>query len=77
VSLSKLKQLAKKLPKGLHSDWDGTNHYELTAQGKEYFWLMVGDGLGDSGCETVVGKRFGLLMDIAEEVGRLKDAGEL
>lgn len=76
----KLKSLAQKLPRGLGSDWDGTNHYELSCGEKDYFWLMVGDGIeymGDSPCDTEAGKRLGLIMDIAEEVCRLKDAGKL
>lgn len=75
--LSRLRNLAKKLPPGLSSDWKYTNHFELTCQGKEYFWLMVRDSGGDALFDNTIGKRFGLLMDIAEEVCRLKDAGLL
>lgn len=76
----KLSELAGKLPQSLKSDWDGTNHFELTApyESEDYFWLMVGDGLGSGDdCHTVCGQRLGLIMDIAAEVARLRDAGEL
>lgn len=78
--LERLRQLAAKLPKGLSSDWDGTNHYEMTSGGKEYWWLFLSDvaeSFGPSPMETESGKRLGLLMDIAEEVCRLKDNGIL
>ena len=76
----RLRELAKRLPNGLGSDWDGTNHYELTTPaGREYFWLMVGDGINglENPCETEQGKRLGLIMDIAEEVCRLNENGVL
>ena len=57
----KLAELASQLPKGLGSDWEDTNHFEMTCDDAEYFWL----------------DRIGLLMDIAEEVGRLRDEGLL
>ena len=81
--LDTLRELAAQLPRYLHSDWLDTNHYELTirdAESEEYWWLMVAAGLRDNSvnwCETEEGKRFGLIMDIAEEVGRLRDAGVL
>ncbi len=71
--LNELLRLLRQLPDGLRSDWDGTNHYELTSYSTdEHFWLMVGEGLPDgNSCETETGKRFGLIMDIAVAV---KDA---
>lgn len=72
--MTRLAELGAQLPLGLHSDWDGTNHFELTTPGgDEYWWLMVGDGIEDvdNPCESQVGKRLGLLMDIAAEVSRL------
>lgn len=84
-ALVKLRELARRLPTGLESDWDGTNHYELTirsgtdADGGEYWWLMVGDGVQglDNPCESETGRRLGLLMDIAAEVCRLRDEGAI
>lgn len=77
-SMDTLKELASKLPKGLRSDWDGTNHFELTSSDSDdYFWLMVGDGLCGCTCEDEFGKRFGLIMDVAAEVARLRDSGKL
>lgn len=84
--LAKLKELASLLPPCLVSDWKNSNHYELTCQAydrkteHDYWWLSLGDyftGFNDSPCDTEVGKRVGLLMDIAEEVARLRDEGEL
>lgn len=76
ATLDRLKELAAQLPPKLGSDWDGTNHYELTCSGPEgYFWLMVRNF--DSDSDTEDGKRMGLLMDIAEEVCRLRDEGIL
>ena len=79
-SLHKLKTLAAKLPEGLNSDWEDTNHYEMTSSGKEYWWLLLADSaevFGENPMDTEPGKRLGLLMDIAEEVGRLRDEGTL
>lgn len=84
--LRPLAELAAQLPPKLHSDWRDTNHYELTcrdvnASDDDFFWLMVGDGTqgieDPNWCETETGKRLGLLMDIAAEVGRLRDEGVL
>ena len=75
----RLRQLAAQLPPGLQSDWE-TNHYELKCSLKDYWWLMVGDGittLGPDPTNTLEGQRLGLLMDIAAEVGRMRDSGEL
>lgn len=82
-NFTRLSELAAQLPKGLHSDWRDTNHYELTVRDvsdvDDYWWLMVADGLSDfaNPCDTEPGQRFGLLMDIAAEVCRLKDEGVL
>ena len=71
--LKRLLDLASRLPDGLRADWDGTNHYEMTAPTDDggYFWLTLdnmtyltsydGDASG-----TDDGERLGLLMDIAE-----------
>lgn len=78
--LDKLRALAKQLPKCLRSDWEGSNHYELTSSGAEFWWLLLGDTsetFGSNPMETESGKRLGLIMDIAEEVCRLKDKGIL
>lgn len=80
-ALTKLRELASRLPKGLHSDWRYTNHFELTTSDSAdgYWWLDLCDGMPCyvNNCETEEGKRRGLLMDIAEEVCRLKDEGLL
>ena len=72
-NLRLLLDLASDLPEGLRADWDGTNHYEMTAptDDGEYWWLTLdnmtyltsydGDASG-----TDDGQRLGLLMDIAE-----------
>lgn len=75
--LKKLAELASQLPTGLCSDWENTNHFEMTCEDAEYFWLDLSDGLPDVECpdESTIGKRIGLLMDIAAEVGRLRDGG--
>ena len=75
-ALKRLIELAEKLPKGLHSDWDGTNHYELTSwarENDEYWWLIMGQLFNSKlgypedliPCDTEEGKRLGLIMDIA------------
>jgi len=73
-----LRTLARQLPKGLVSDWKGTNHFELQATGGEveYFWLPV-RGIADDPSDDKLGERLGLVMDIVAEVGRLKDEGIL
>jgi hypothetical protein len=77
--LKKLAKLASQLPKGLCSDWEDTNHFEMTCDDAKYFWLDLSDGLPDVECpdESIIGSRIGLMMDIAEEVGRLRDEGLL
>lgn len=78
--MSKIAALAAQLPTCLRSDWDHTNHYELTSTApNDYFWLDVADVdfRHGSPCETEPGKKLGLIMDIAEEVSRLKDSGTL
>ena len=76
-NLKGLAVLASQLPNGLCSDWENSNHFEMTCDDADHFWLFVSDGLDGikNPMETEVGKRFGLLMDIAEEVGRLRDKG--
>lgn len=77
-SLVKLRELVAQLPTGLRADWQYTNHYELTATGEEFWWLNVLD-LGDPGDTDIQGteggQRLGLILDIAAELGRLRDAG--
>lgn len=78
--LSRLRGLAEQLPSGLVSDWIGTNHYELTTRtaSGDHWWLCLGgsfESATENHCETVEGKRIGLLMDIAAEVARLRDEG--
>ena len=77
--LGRLKDLAKGLPKGLTSDWAGSNHFEMNSDEDEYFWLFVRECFDDieNPMESTIGKRFGLMMDIAAEVARLRDEGFL
>lgn len=78
TTLDRLKELAAKLPKGLHADWEYTSHFELTTpdDNEHYWWLCMNRGdYWDFNDED--GKRMGLLMDIAEEVCRLRDEGIL
>jgi hypothetical protein len=51
----------------------------MTSDDDEYFWLFVRECFEDieNPMESTIGKRFGLLMDIAEEVARLRDEGVL
>ena len=72
-NLRLLLDLASDLPEGLRADWDGTNHYELTAPADDggYWWLTLAEmihneNFHDDPCLTVCGQRLGLLMDIAE-----------
>ena len=78
---SRLRELAATLPRGLRSDWDGTNHYEMTSSEEpdDYFWLIASEGFVGirNPSKTSYGRRLGLLMDIAAEVGRLRDEGLL
>jgi len=61
-----LKELVAKLPPGLRSDWEGTNHYELTCSlPDEFWWLCLPTGSVGNVSATEEGKRLGLLMDIA------------
>lgn len=79
--LTKLIELINQLPDGLQSDWRDTNHYELTTpQNKdEYFWLCFSD-MGKlwwsetMPCDTEEGHRLGLVMDIAAQASKCKDA---
>jgi len=81
----KLGRLAEQLPRGLVSDWEGTNHFELQAAGEPdgpYFWLHVLDDAAnlecvDSPCHTETGRKYGLLMDLAAEVRRLYEDGAI
>lgn len=59
--------LVEQLPLGLHSDWEHTNHYELTCFVKgEYWWLTLSDLFRDDlDCKSEEGQRVGLLMDVA------------
>ena len=74
-----LKALAAQLPKGLRADWRGTDHYELTEGSRDYWWLDLQPNnmplILD--CESDSGKRYGLVMDVVAEVGRLNDEGVL
>lgn len=66
--IRELLELIQKLPEGLRSDWDGTNHYELTSGVKDdYWWLDVPDVFvfRDNWSANEDGQRLGLIMDIA------------
>ena len=73
-ALKRLIELGEKLPKGLRSDWDATNHYELQSSEEDDFWWLIlsylfrpehGYPKDEIPCETEYGKRVGLIMDIA------------
>lgn len=67
--LQKLLELIAHLPPGLRADWDGTNHYEMTTSFSDidYWWLDLSDYLvQDFDSATEIGKRVGLLLDLAE-----------
>ena len=71
--LKQLLDLASRLPEGLRADWDGTNHYEMTAPTDDggYFWLTLdeiidSEAFYDDPSSIRCGQRLGLLMDIAE-----------
>jgi hypothetical protein len=79
-NFGRLKKLASKLPSGLRSDWQHTNHFELTtADRNSYWWVDLADGMLPhiDNWKTEEGKRRGLMMDVVAEVGRLKDEGVL
>lgn len=83
--LTELLALVAQLPKGLRSDWDGTNHYEMTQSGNKeesYWWLDLSDYLnwdsitkvlGQDFSDTEDGKKIGLLMDIAVKVKAVEE----
>lgn len=78
--LGKLKELADKLPVGLRSDWEYTNHWELTGEGKDFWWLDLNSIAKPHNEEYFDAnnpehQKIGLLMDIAEEVRKLIDSG--
>lgn len=74
--LAKLRELAKDLPTDLVADWRDTNHFELTsAHAAEYFWWCADDD--EPMDSNVHGQRLGMLLDIVEEVSRLKAEGVL
>lgn len=79
--LERLRELSKKLPSGLRSDWVDTNHYELTSPTTgDHWWLAIGDyfrNFDGIPCETEEGQRIGLLLDLAEEISKLRDEGIL
>lgn len=73
--LKRLLDLAKKLPKDLRADWQGTNHYELH-ETNEQFWLALGDMLSEDLQklylpDQIEGQRLGLVLDIVAEVSKV------
>lgn len=74
-AINQLLKLSEQLPRGLKSDWIGSDHFELTCASDDHFWLDLAD-LFDrpevgGWCRTEFGQRVGLLMDIA---AKLKEA---
>lgn len=73
-TLVQLIKLSEQLPEGLRSDWVDSNHFELTCHSDDHFWLELA-GLflfhGGDWCRLELGKRIGLVMDIA---AKLKEA---
>ena len=77
-------ELADQLPQYLRSDWQDTNHFELTdgsVDAKDYFWIDFSDMFLPSDndgmwCDGETGKRVGLVMDcvasLSANVGKLK-----
>lgn len=64
--LKKLNALIDALPNGMRTDWQGTNHYEISGD-DEPFWLDIADAfaLRSDISSTEEGKRVGLIMDAA------------
>jgi hypothetical protein len=69
----RLKELVAQLPKGLRSDWKNTNHFELTTEVPGDYWWLNLSNMGELNCDTELGKCVGLLMDIAEELVKIRD----
>lgn len=64
--IDRLLELIALLPAGLRADWDGSNHYELTAiEAENFWWLELGE-IADLHSESETGRRVGLLLDLAE-----------
>lgn len=63
-----LRKLVSRLPRGLRSDWQDTNHFELTDGSDDYFWLDLSELVYPreaNPCESELGRRVGLMMDLA------------
>jgi hypothetical protein len=73
--IQKIQVFCEKFPKTPRSDWENTNHYEITdPDGDAYFWLTLPDVFTNPGIyypDTEEGKRVGLLMDLACQVPAL------
>lgn len=70
-ALTRLRELAARLPANLRADWKDTRHYELLCSGwaEPYQWFAPGDiQAAQSGGEC--GRKLGLLLDLAEELSR-------
>jgi hypothetical protein len=72
TKIEALLELVCQLPKGLRSDWSGTNHFELTQPNPDAgsYWWFDGSEISYDGAylsqDSELGRRLGLLMDIAE-----------
>lgn len=75
---SRLRELCRDMPTDLIADWRGTNHYELTSpHTKDGYWWFIANNDDDWSEHDDSGKRMGLLLDLAEELSRLKREGVL
>lgn len=68
------------IPLDARSDWDGTNHYEITteegdAYRNSFWWLNCIDEAVRDGCRTEDGRRLGAVLDYAAAYRR--DVGAL
>ena len=72
-----VKSRLKDIPAGMRSDWEYTNHYELTdPHGEEFWWLMMDDIAPNFNRDvyhpdTECGKRLGLMFDATAAVPAL------
>lgn len=65
--MTEYRAIADKLPDGLQSDWQGTNHFELTTgTGDDFWWLLLDQIRSEAvDCTTEVGQRLGAVFDAA------------
>ena len=74
--LEAIKQRLKDIPHGLRSDWEHTNHYELTKPDGDWLWFAMDDIAPNFNHstyhpDTEGGKRLGYMFDAAAAVPAL------